>query len=91
MLGARWQRMLRTPACSARARHAQGIASRLVAADAKAASEVVHPVQAEEALTLVAPSERGMRHLADALAADRRPGDVYLLHGAVGAGKSTFR
>jgi tRNA A37 threonylcarbamoyladenosine biosynthesis protein TsaE len=40
---------------------------------------------------LIVARESGMRRLAAALAADLRPGDAFLLYGAVGAGKSTFR
>ena len=32
-----------------------------------------------------------MQAVAAVLARDRRPGDVYLLYGSVGAGKSAFR
>jgi hypothetical protein len=41
--------------------------------------------------SLAVTCESGARHLAAALAKDLRAGDIYLLFGAVGAGKSAFR
>lgn len=39
----------------------------------------------------IALSEAHTQHVAAELAASREPGDVYCLHGDVGAGKSAFR
>ncbi|KAI8472474.1 MAG: hypothetical protein J3K34DRAFT_413790 [Monoraphidium minutum] len=45
---------------------------------------------AAASLSCVVTSESGMRRLAAALARELRAGDVYLLYGSVGAGKSAF-
>lgn len=42
-------------------------------------------------VAVLVQSEAALAALASMLAADRQPGDVYLLHGPVGAGKSAFR
>lgn len=44
-----------------------------------------------KSLCLLAPLESDTKVVAEIFAADVKPGDWYCLHGAVGAGKSTFR
>ena len=46
---------------------------------------------AQRCVSFVAASEAAMQAVAAGLAARLQPGDVYLLQGAVGAGKTAFR
>ena len=61
------------------------------AAAVKATSSNMETPADDASLDLLATSQAAMQAVAAVLARDRRPGDVYLLYGSVGAGKSAFR